>query len=574
MRVKKPFSVICSMRFLFTIFVLFGFYAQAQVAIEIRNDPRGISKELKSDFTDSLELRNYFNSKINVWRANGFLLANVDSLYGNFPDVVVKIYVGDLYELSTLRFSNIPDEIQNKLKNKPRKYLRETYKKEEVEELLEEIISYSENNGYPFAKVSLDSIKVTGKALHAQLNYSSGPYITFDSVFLEAKFIKPQFLAAYLGIIHGNAYDQSIIDHIPQRLNRILYLEVVSNPKITFSNEACQVHLFIKPRKSNRLDGYLGIFPNSNGDNLLITGKLDIQLRNLFRSGKSLDLFWEKQQIATQKLVVDYAHPNLFRSPVGLIGGIDLYKQDTAFINRKLLLGINFLSKNNDVIAAYSSWESSRKTSQQPSDSIIDFNLNNFGLRFRKSPSRGFSSSDQIQWAYDIGGTIGKKSVLNISSGDSAYLDINSESVQFSMNGEISGQVRVKRSFFIYGKASSGVMINDQLFINDLYRLGGLNSIRGFYENQFYASEYITGTIEGRFYFGLRSNLVAFFDYGSISYTTIRGNYEDSPFGFGIGTNVQTSAGILSLNYAVGKSNQQPLDLKFSKIHIGYIATF
>ena len=57
----------------------------------------------------------------------------------------------------------------------------------------------------------------------------------------------------------------------------------------------------------------------------------------------------------------------------------------------------------------------------------------------------------------------------------------------------------------IYGGGSVGIMgaiagsvMNKNLFTNDLFRLGGLNSLRGFNENFFFVSQYVLGNFEFR----------------------------------------------------------------------------
>jgi hypothetical protein len=44
--------------------------------------------------------------------------------------------------------------------------------------------------------------------------------------------------------------------------------------------------------------------------------------------------------------------------------------------------------------------------------------------------------------------------------------------------------------------------------------------------------------------------------------------------GFGIGTSLETKSGIFSLAYALGQSFQEPLQVRRSKIHFGYVAYF
>ena len=51
-------------------------------------------------------------------------------------------------------------------------------------------------------------------------------------------------------------------------------------------------------------------------------------------------------------------------------------------------------------------------------------------------------------------------------------------------------------------------------------------------------------------------------------------NGSDHPTGAGIGLALQTGGGLLQLAYAVGRTDNQPFDLRLSKFHFGYKAKF
>lgn len=515
---------------------------------------------------DSASFVQGLHKQVQKLRNRGYLLSNVEKMEGYYPDMVVEVYIGNRYEISSLQLNGIPTDIQRQLASKPKKYIRETYNSEEVTALFDEILTISERHGYPFANISIDSINVEGSHLHGLLAYQAGPLILFDSVRTNASFIKSSFLSAYLGAIHGSPYDQRVIDQIPDRLGRLPYLTQKAPASVTFGNEKAKVLVPVERRVANRLDGYLGFFPNTGADgDLLVTGKLDLALHNLFQSGKSLILFWEKQQVATQLFHLTYDHPNLFQSPVGLHAHINLYRQDSTFVNRKLKIGASFLSKLGRSML-FTSLESSR-TLDNPDPEVLDFNLTNFGMEIDRPQVNGFSAEQPFQLAYAARGMVGEKDIRDRDS-------LASRSVQLNLQGRIELQKHLTGPVFVYGRLLGGFMQNQQLFRNDLFRLGGLKSIRGFYENEFYADSYVTASLEGRLYFAARSSLVAFFDVGSYSFMLNSDSGIDTPWGTGLGINVETQAGVLSLMYAVGKTKVQPLDLRFSKLHIGYIATF
>ena len=67
---------------------------------------------------------------------------------------------------------------------------------------------------------------------------------------------------------------------------------------------------------------------------------------------------------------------------------------------------------------------------------------------------------------------------------------------------------------------------------------------------------------------------MVFFDGSYLGLDINSESYTDYPFGVGAGISISTGAGLLNLIYAVGKSNDQPFSVRFSKIHIGYTGRF
>ena len=108
---------------------------------------------------------------------------------------------------------------------------------------------------------------------------------------------------------------------------------------------------------------------------------------------------------------------------------------------------------------------------------------------------------------------------------------------------------------------------------NDLYRLGGVNSIRGFNELGIYASSYLLTKFETRLILGATSRLFAFADWALVDNKVLK-EMGEHYFGMGTGILLETKGGALQLVFAVGKSAQQSLSLTESKIHVGYVAKF
>jgi hemolysin activation/secretion protein len=122
-------------------------------------------------------------------------------------------------------------------------------------------------------------------------------------------------------------------------------------------------------------------------------------------------------------------------------------------------------------------------------------------------------------------------------------------------------------------KASVGVLVNENLLGNDLFRLGGLRSIRGFNENYFFANNYIYFTAEPRFYFDTCSYFMIFVDAGRLE-NNVKVLQTDFPLSTGLGFSLETNGGVFNLIYALGMSNSQDFSLNLSKIHFGFTGRF
>jgi len=123
--------------------------------------------------------------------------------------------------------------------------------------------------------------------------------------------------------------------------------------------------------------------------------------------------------------------------------------------------------------------------------------------------------------------------------------------------------------------AGKGAMLqNESMFINEIYRIGGMSTIRGFDEESIFASSYGIVTLEYRFLLEQNSNLFAFVEGAWYEANTTQTFITDTPIGFGAGMSFETKAGIFSLTYALGKQFNNPILLRNGKIHFGFINFF
>src|SRR5947209_5843010 len=91
---------------------------------------------------------------------------------------------------------------------------------------------------------------------------------------------------------------------------------------------------------------------------------------------------------------------------------------------------------------------------------------------------------------------------------------------------------------------------------SDLFRVGGLRSLRGYFESQFHISRYIITHADYRFMTGRLSYIGFFADYGYLSRpeTATFASQTLSLFGYGVSFQFDTQLGLLSASIALAKN--------------------
>lgn len=528
--------------------------------------------------TDSTNFLRQLTEVKNLLFAEGHLLTNVDSLVIRADSLLAKIYVGPIYYWHSLGTANIPQEYLSRSGYRPKEFQNREVSPKEFRKLAGDIINEATNNGYPFASLQLTDVEVMKNSIKGVLAYQPGPVIRYDTLTVTpSSLVNARFLEAFLDIRRDDLFSIAAVRNIETAISYLPYASLKDSATISFENNLCNVSFGLEKKKANRFDAIIGFLPNQGSDNSLrITGYADLHLENLFRSGKALTFQWQQFQPLSQILYLNYDHPNLLRSDIGFGLTMDLIKQDSLFLNTDITVDIFYAKKNlevgfvSDLISARQI-STPQDTTQLPA--IGDYNMNLFGLKFSYDQLGGQTnprSGIRLMTDLKIGGKNIRK---NASIAEAVYDSIKLSTTQFHFELTSEFNKPVGRSFVFHTGLSGGAVLNnDRLFVNDLLRLGGVNSLRGFNELELFVSSFALTRLEMRLLMNESSRLFLFYDQ-AYTYNDIINN-RDFPLGFGAGIYLGTGAGNLQLIYALGVSQEQSLSLDQSKIHIGYVASF
>jgi translocation and assembly module TamA len=553
-------------------------FAQGRLyQIKLVNDPVN-NLIVKTGEVDSAGLIIEAQKTKNILMSKGHLLANIDKLQFDADTMQAIINVGARYQWRSLGTNNIPEEMLSKAGYRERDFYGKEFSGKDFSSLVTKLLDQAANSGYPFANLQLQNIEIEKNSVKGVLNYEPGPVIYFDSLTINPKgLVKHEFLESYLKVKKGALFQLKHLTQIESSLNSLPYLKLKDAVQMSFQNNLCNLSFGLEPLKANKIDAIIGFLPNQKtGNGLLLTGYINLQLQNLFKSGKELSFIWRQFQEQSQKLFFLYKHPNIFNSPLGLSLNFDLLKQDSSFLNTNLTVQ-GFYQHKRTEISFVTAFKSSRSLSA-PTDSlalpqITDFKIRQLGIRAafnglddRLNPLKG----TLVFIDFKVGN---KQIIQNPNIAQEVYDSISLNPVQ--IEGLLGGEYNQKIAgpLVVHLDLTIGTIFNnDRLFTNDLMRLGGINSLRGFNDLELYVSSYSLARIEARLMLNQGSRLFVFFDQ---AWTRNRvADIVDQPYGFGAGMKLDTGKGDLQLVYALGVSAQQSLSLTQSKIHIGYVARF
>jgi translocation and assembly module TamA len=578
-------------RFFITLTFLLLFiltsYAQNIYSLEIIpiDNPKSFQKiiSFKEKFQDSLSIRTELFKIIKTLHNEAYISASIDSVLWYGKKATAFIFTGDRHEWSKLHKGNVNELVLEKIGFREKFYRKEFFRYTDYVKLEQKIIRYSENHGYPFASIKLDSIQINKNLIEAVLNYNQGPFITFDSIAIEGPTrTKARFLARHIRIMAGQPFSQEKVENIDRLLKELPYIIKTRDPVIVFSKKKAKLILFIEDRKSNQIDGIVGFLPNaSNNNKMLITGELNLNLKNLFGTGKNIQVAWKKFNQLSQTLDMSYIHPKLLGSNLDVAANFNLLKQDSTFINVNRMLTFTQNISKRGKLSFYAGLKTSRQlitpsfidSSQVPPYASFDYHTYGMGYSWNNLndffyPRKG--------WSVNMQGFIGNKSIKTTSTlNEGLYKDLHVRSIQYTFNIGVEKFFKLSKKGVLLGRIKgASIFNNNNIFLSDLYRVGGLNSLRGFNENNFFASNYGIGTVEYRFFTDETSYLLLFFDQGYIYNPLDIQHRQDLPFGFGAGISFATGAGVFNFVYSLGSSATQKLNFNLSKIHFGLVSRF
>lgn len=441
---------------------------------------------------------------------------------------------------------------------------------EAIEQQVNAVLRQFGDQGYPFARAQLDSIIAEnehGRQEQYTLVYTiePGPPVVIDSIrIIGNQLTRNQVILRELPIRPGMPYQESLIEAIPSRLQRLRFLHVVDEPRLYVTPHRSGIlEIEVEEGRSNFFNGVLGYNPGTGSQPGFLSGLIDVQFDNLLGTGRQVRARWEKRGPQTQDLALFFREPWVLGWPLHLEGGFQQLIQDTSYVRRNWQFKLEWPFLENMELVARLSRSAVLPDSVglalgiPPSRSTsAGFGIDYSSLDEPVNPSRGASFSTLLETISkrldDAGGAVYRQKRVQVD----ATWNVPLWRWQVVHVGLHWRQITTNEPF---------VSISDQ------FRFGGATTLRGYREEQFRGSRVAWATLEYRYLLGRRSRAFLFYDLGYFSRRERdRRLIQAVKQSLGFGVRLETGIGLVGMDYGLGEGDS----LLQGKVHLSLINAF
>ena len=430
----------------------------------------------------------------------------------------------------------------------------------ESEAFLNTTLKKLEAKGFSMAKVKLINLQKKKSFLIADLNIALEKKRQLNDIVINGYDKFPEGHKKNIKRLYRNkVFNQQNLEKLYNGFEKYRFVKQTKYPEILFTKDSTKVYVYLEKAKSNTFDGYIG-FTNDEQKKLVFSGYIDLILNNALNSGEKLSLYWKSDGQDQKTFNLGVELPYIFKSPLGIKAQLNIFKQDSTFQNTQTAIDLGYyFNYNTRLYLGYQSTESS------DIQNVNNASLNDYENSFITANFEflNFKNDDFL---------FPEKTNINLKIGT------GKRNSNLENNNQFFGNFTIKHNFYLNNKniislkSQNYYLQSDSYIINELYRFGGINSIRGFNENSLQGNFFSSLLTEYRYVLAPSIYVHTIMDYGYFQDKTsdIKGNLVGLGFGFGL----LTKNGLFNIVYANGSTKEQTVKLSNSIVHISFKANF
>ncbi|KOS08311.1 hypothetical protein AM493_10600 [Flavobacterium akiainvivens] len=431
----------------------------------------------------------------------------------------------------------------------------------EVESFMNTNMALLEQQGYSISTLQLTNHTKANHNLIATLSIKIEKQRTLDDIVIEgyAKFpegIRKNITKQY----KGKTFNKNNLQRVYNDFNSLRFVTLPRYPEILFKQDTTKVYVYLQKANANTFDGFVGFGNDDTSNKVRFNGYVDLALNNIINGGEKFNLYWKSDGNQQTTFNLGTELPYLFKTPIGAKASLKIFKQDSTFQNTMTDLNLGYYFSYNSKL--YLGYQRTQSVDIQNADtsSLTDYESTFFTSTYEYA---AFSIDDFL---------FPQKTTLQLKGGLGSRDSNTGNQSQYFGQAFASHNLYLNKKNIINLKSHSYYLKSDTYIINELYRFGGINSIRGFNENSLQANLFTALMAEYRYVLSPGLYIHSITDYGY--FQDKASNIENNLLSLGFGFGLLTKNGLFNIVYANGTTKDQSIKLSNSIVHISFKASF
>lgn len=435
---------------------------------------------------------------------------------------------------------------------------------EDTENTLKKLTAYKTEKGDTFASINLSEInKKDDSTLIARLLVTTNQKRIIDDYVIKGYEKFPtSYLKYYSGLKKNVIFSQNTILKKNEILNSLGFASTIKPPETLFKKDSTIVYFYLKKTNNNLFDGILGFNTSEETNRLQLNGYLNLELNNNLNYGEQLLINYKADGQEQVNFKTKATLPYILKTPVGVELQLQIFKRDSTFVTTDQQARLSYqISPSIKSYVGYKNYESSNLLDNVVVGGAVEDYSSSFitgGAQYLKPQNNPFFP---IKTSIKLDTELGNRDRND---------GLKEKQTRISFEGLHIFNLNKTNSIYI--KNATSALFSNTYFENELYRFGGINSIRGFNENSIDASLFTVVNTEYRLFLNnsIYAHSIIDLAYFENQQLDLKQNLYSAGFGFGLKTN----SGVLKIAFANGLIENRNFELSNSKIHIILTARF
>ncbi len=512
--------------------------------------------DYKKTHIDKKSVNNEIDRLSNYLKQLGYFRNTVDSISKIDSTFVAYFRLENKIEKAVIR---IPKDFNLELSGFTIKNNTLIIPIEKLQQVLESVSKKLDRKGRSFSEVQLKNIHIKNNNLFADLSVNQSKERKIDDVIIKGyEGFSKSYIRHYLNIKKGMVFNQQKLIEISSSIKSLKFVSEIKPPEVLFTKDSTTIYIYIKKQKNNSFDGLVNFASTENGG-VLFNGHLDLKLINILNTGESFKLLWNSIAKERQDFNISTEIPYIFNSFFSPEASFTIYKQDSTFLNTKFHTGISYSINSKAKISLTYDSENSENLKEDSVNTIKTFNNSFLGVGFSyKIPDSTILFEDLFNIS------------INTSFGNRKTENDNTKQIKAILSASYIWGINSRNSFFI--KNETGYLNSDNFIDNELFRIGGANSIRGFNEQSIFTAKYSYFNTEYRYTTSQTGYLFSITDFGS--YQETQSNNNPLLLALGLGYSFKVNSNTFKLSYVNSRTSETPFSFKNSQILVNWVTFF